>query len=319
MMKAAIINRFGDIQELHVVSDYPDPKITDDQVLIEVHATSINPIDYKARQGLLQGMFTWHFPVVLGWDVAGKIVAVGKNVTGFSVGERVFARPEIDPTGRFGSYASLMAVDANQLAKIPATITDAQAAAVPLAGETALQMLRRLQVGPGKKVLIQAGAGGVGSFAIQLAKSMGATVATTVSAVNIGLATELGADIVINYHEKRIQDVLTDYDAVLDSVGAVDDGIDILVPGGRLVTISANITPEQKERAKKEGKTVMTGWLEPDGKDLAELAEALKKGQLKVIIDSEFPLTTKGIQDAHTRIESHHARGKIIINVKEKD
>lgn len=314
-MKAAIINNFGSKEELQVVSDYPEPTLNDDQVLIAVSATSINPIDYKLREGMLPDVFDQNFPVVLGWDVAGEIMAVGKNVTDFSVEDRIFARPDMDSTGRFGSYAELMAIDANQLAKIPSNLTDLEAAAVPLAGETALQMLRELQVGPGKKVLIQAGAGGVGIFAIQLAKLMGAQVATTVSEANIELVQQLGADTIINYRENKIQDILSDYDAVLDSIGDIDGGMDILSTGGRLITISANVTREQAERALHEDKVVSAGWLQPSGKDLQQLADYIENNQLKIIIDSEYPLTTSGIQEAHARIESHHARGKVVVNI----
>ncbi len=314
-MKAAIIKNFGDKTELQVVSDYPVPAINDDQVLVAISATSVNPIDYKARQGLLSGRFQWQFPVVLGWDVAGEIIAIGKNVTDFSIGQRVFARPANDVTGRFGSYAEFMAVDTNQLAKIPDNLTDSEAAAVPLAGETALQMLRALQIGPGKKVLIQAGAGGVGIFAIQLAKLMGAQVATTVSGSNIALVQQLGADIAIDYHKHAIQDILSDYDAVLDTIGDIDGGMDILSSGGRLITISASLSPEQTQRAHNETKTIATGWLQPNGQDLQQLADYIANDQLKIIIDSQYPLTTSGIQAAHARIESHHARGKIIINL----
>lgn len=315
-MKAAIINQYGSRDELSVVSDYPMPELTADDVMVEIHATSINPIDYKAREGLLQGMYQWTFPVVLGWDVAGVITAIGDNVSGFNVGDRVFARPEIDPSGRFGSYAEYMAINANQLAKIPDSLSFEQAAAIPLAGETALQMLRLLDVKAGSKVLIQAGAGGVGTFAIQLAKQQGAFVATTVSDTNISLVKSLGADVVIDYHQEAIQDVLHDYDAVLDSVGDIDNGLAVLKDGGHLVTISAQLTPEQLATPNKK---VTSGWLQPTGADLQILADAVTNHDMQVILDNTYPLTTEGIRAAHERIESHHARGKIIIQVKESD
>lgn len=315
-MKAAIINQFGSSDELMVVDNYDEPIISDNEVLIETFATSVNPIDYKAREGALRGMFNWTFPVVLGWDIAGIITEVGANVTEFTVGDRVFARPDMDATGKFGSYATFMAVNVDKVAAMPDNMTFAEAAALPLAGETALQMLRELRVADGSKVLVQAGAGGVGIVAIQLAKLMGATVATTASHANAEFVRELGADIVIDYHERVITDVISNYDAVLDSVGDIDAGLDVLAPGGRLVPISAKPTDEQLSNAEKANKTLTAGWLQPSGKDLEELAAYYQNDQLKIVIDSKFPFTTEGVRSAHERVESHHARGKVVIEMK---
>lgn len=311
-MRAAIINQYGDSNELEVV-DIAVPVIKADEVLVENVATSINPIDYKARQGLLQARFQWQFPVVLGWDVAGKIVAVGDDVDNFHVGDAVFARPDIDPLGKNGSYAEYTAVKADKLALKPENISFETAAALPLAGLTALQMLRQLQVKAGQKVLIQAGAGGVGIYAIQLAKKIGAYVATTASQRNRDFVERLGADQVIDYHLNNIVDVLSDYDAVFDMVGDIDNGIAILKRGGHFVTVSAKLTEKQKQTA---GKTVTEGWLDTNGKDLAILADAMADGTLDVVLDSVYPLTTRGIRSAHERSETHHARGKIVVQVK---
>lgn len=314
-MKAAVINQYGGRENLTVV-DTAVPAIQADEVLVENIATSINPIDYKAREGLLQRMFQWEFPVVLGWDVAGKIVAVGDAVTDFKVGDAVFARPDIDPIGRNGSYAEYTAVKADKLALKPENVSFAEATAVPLAGLTALQMLQQLQVSAGKKVLIQAGAGGVGIYAIQLAKKMGAYVATTASQANHDFVVGLGADEVIDYHTTNIQDVLADYDAVFDMVGDVDNGLAILKPGGHFVTISATLTSEQKATPDK---TVREGWLQPNGQDLAVLGADMASGDLKIVVDSVYPLTTEGIQAAHGRSETHHARGKIVVQIKPEE
>jgi len=311
-MKAAIIRQYGDSSQLEVI-DIAVPAIKSDEVLVENMATSINPIDYKARQGLLQGMFQWQFPVVLGWDIAGKIIAVGDDVHDFHVGDAVFARPDIDPIGKNGTYAEYTAVKADKLARKPDNISFEAAAAVPLAGLTALQMLRQLQVKAGQKVLIQAGAGGVGIYAIQLAKKLGAYVATTVSHSNRDFVTNLGPDRVIDYHQETIAEVLSDYDAVFDMVGDIDNGIAILKPGGHFVTISATLTEAQKQTANK---TVSEGWLETNGQDLAILADAITDGTLEIVVDSVYPLTTDGIRAAHERSETHHARGKIVVKVK---
>ncbi|MBZ6010139.1 NADP-dependent oxidoreductase [Leuconostoc gelidum] len=311
-MKAAVIHQYGDSSQLEV-SDIAVPAIKADEVLVENMATSINPIDYKARQGLLQSMFQWQFPVVLGWDIAGRIIAVGDDVHDFHVGDAIFARPDIDPIGKNGTYAEYTAVKADKLARKPDNISFEAAAAVPLAGLTALQMLRQLQVKAGQKVLIQAGAGGVGIYAIQLAKKLGAYVATTASQSNRDFVTSLGADRVIDYHQETIAEVLSDYDAVFDMVGDIDNGIAILKPGGHFVTISATLTEAQKQTANK---TVSEGWLETKGQDLAILADAITDGTLEIVVDSVYPLTTDGIRAAHERSETHHARGKIVVKVK---
>lgn len=205
---------------------------------------------------------------------------------------------------------------ADKLALKPENVSFAEAAAVPLAGLTALQMLQQLQVSAGKKVLIQAGAGGVGIYAIQLAKKMGAYVATTASQANHDFVVGLGADEVIDYHTTNIQDVLADYDAVFDMVGDVDNGLAILKPGGHFVTISATLTPEQKATPDK---TVREGWLQPNGQDFAVLGADMASGNLKIVVDSVYPLTTEGIQAAHERSETHHARGKIVVQIKPEE
>ncbi|CAM3113068.1 NADP-dependent oxidoreductase [Leuconostoc rapi] len=311
-MKAAVINHYGDRNELEVI-DTRMPEIQADEVLVENHATSINPIDYKARQGLLKPMFQWQFPVILGWDLAGTIVSVGEQVKGFEVGDAIFARPDIDNLGANGAYAEYTAVKADKLAHKPSNISFEEAAAVPLAALTALQMLRQLKLLSNQKILIQAGAGGVGIYAIQLAKMMGAYVATTAGQVNHEFVKSLGADLVIDYHEYNIQDVLSDFDAVLDTVGDVDGGIAILKPGGHFVTISTTLTDQQKNISNK---TVMSGWLTPNGRDLETLAIDIANEDLKIVVDSIYPLTTEGIRQAHERSETHHARGKVVVTIK---
>lgn len=310
-MKAAIIESYGESSELKVVGNLTVPTIKDDEVLVRNRAISVNPIDYKARQGLLESWYAWEFPVVLGWDLAGEIVQVGNQVTTFQVGDLVFARPDNDPTGKNGAYAEYTAVKQDKLALKPKNISFEQAAAVPLAGLTALQMLRQLKLKAGERILIQAGAGGVGIFAIQLAKLMGAEVITTASQKNHDLVRQLGADIVIDYHQQSLTEVVHDIDAVLDSVGQVDEGMQVLKDEGRLVTISAQVTSEQQST----NKDVMAGWLQPNGADLTELAHYIENEQLEIIIDQILPFTTDGFRAAHQRLESHHARGKVVLKV----
>ncbi|KRM89914.1 NADP-dependent oxidoreductase [Liquorilactobacillus cacaonum] len=311
-MKAIAIEEYGDVKNLHEI-ELEVPKLAADEVLLENYATSINPIDWKARLGYLKGMFDWNFPVVLGWDVAGVITKVGDNVIDFKVGDKVFARPDIYNDGKKGAYAEYVAVKEDKLALKPNDISFEEAAAVPLAGLTALQVIEdRLKIKKGDKVLIQGGAGGVGIFAIQIAKYLGAYVATTASKKNHDFLKSLGADEVIDYHENKITDVLSGYDAVFDTINAIDDGLAILKADGRLVTIAGKPTAEQKIGSKD----VSEWWLQPNGKQLQQLTDLIVSKEVRVIIDSVYPLTTQGLRDAHEKSQSGHAKGKIVIKVK---
>ncbi|MCT4455860.1 NADP-dependent oxidoreductase [Lactiplantibacillus paraplantarum] len=310
-MQAVVINQYGGPEELQMTT-IDQPTIAADEVLVAVKATSINPIDWKARQGLLKGMFDWQMPVVLGWDVAGIIVAAGPAVTKFKLGDAVFARPNIYEDGRRGTYAEYAAVKEDKLALKPTELSFEQAAALPLAGLTAYQVIHnQLKIQAGEKVLIQAGAGGVGLNAIQIAKYLGAEVATTASPNHHDLLKKLGADQVIDYHTTAIQDVLHDYDAVFDTIDAIDDGLAILKPTGRLVTIDGQPTDAQKA----QGPTVTSWWLQPNGQELAILGELAVQGQLQIVIDQVFPFSTAGLQAAHRYSENSHSAGKLIINV----
>ena len=310
-MKAITIRKYGDVNQLHE-EELAIPQIVDDEVLVKIKNTSINPIDWKARMGLLKQMYDWQFPVVLGWDLSGVITKVGKDVKDFKVGDEVFARPDIYEDGTKGTYAEYAAVKEDKLALKPANVSFEEAAAIPLAGLTAWQVIvDRLKVQKGDKVLIQAGAGGVGIFAIQIAKHLGAYVATTASAKNTEFLKGLGADEVIDYHEHKIEDVLQDYDAVFDTIDALDEGLAILKPTGKLVTIAGHPTQQQQEAQP----SATAWWLQPNGKQLAELGDLVAKGEVKVIIDSTFPLTEDGLRAAHERSQTNHARGKIVINV----
>ncbi|MDN2452241.1 NADP-dependent oxidoreductase [Lactobacillus sp. UCMA15818] len=245
-MKAVIISAYGKADQLYL-ADIDVPKVAEDEVLVAVEATSINPIDWKARQGMLQPVYNWSFPVVLGWDLAGTIVQVGPAVKKFKVGDDVFARPDNYKDGKKGTYAEYAVVKEDKLALKPANLSFEEAAGIPLAGLTAYQVIKdQLKIRAGEKVLIQGGAGGVGSFAVQLAKYFGAYVATTASPQNEVFLKEIGADEVIDYHTTKITDVLHDYDAVFDTVNEIDAGISILKPNGRLVTIAGNPSEKQK-------------------------------------------------------------------------
>ncbi|MDM8101493.1 MULTISPECIES: NADP-dependent oxidoreductase [Oceanobacillus] len=312
-MKAIIIEQYGDANQLKEKDDIPVPEIKDNQVLVEMHATSINPIDWKLREGYLQEGVPFEFPIILGWDAAGVIKQVGKNVTSFQVGDEIFARPALTPNG---TYAAYTAVDEKLLAMKPKNISFEEAAAVPLAGLTAWQCLVNFsEIKKGDRVLIHAGSGGVGSMAIQIAKSFGAYVASTASGKNETFLKELGVDQFINYKEEDFEDVLQDYDIVVDTLGGeiLNKSFHVLKEGGRLVSIAGQ--PDEK-LAKQKGVKAGFLWLEPDGGELSELGKLMEDGKLKSYIGHTFPLTENGLKEAHRLSETHHAKGKIVIQIK---
>lgn len=308
-MKAVVIEEYGGLDTL-TEKAVEKPPLLDNQILVEVKASSVNPIDWKLREGNLTDQYSFEFPIILGSDVAGVVKEVGKHVIDYTVGERVFARPD---TTRYGTYAEFTAVDELLVAKIPDNLSYTKAASVPLAGLTAYQCLfDALEIMEGQKILIHGGAGGVGSYAIQLAKLKGAYVATTASKKNHGFLKELGADLCIDYHTENIEDILADYDAVLDTVGASVQtaSMKILRRGGRLVSI---VDAPNEELANRYGIKEQFLWLNPNGEQLKELARLLGEERLKPVVGETFPLNEKGVKNAHVLSESSHARGKIIL------
>lgn len=308
--RAVVINEYGGKEKL-AEAKVSLPELGVDQVLVKVAATSINPIDWKLREGYLKQMFPWSFPIILGWDVAGEIVEVGQKVKDYHVGDRIFARPE---TTRFGTYADYTIVDSNLLAPVPESIAFTEAAAVPLAGLTALQALfDHGSLKAGEKVLIHAGAGGVGTYAIQLAKNAGAYVITTASPRNHELVKKLGADEVIDYHTTDFEEVLTDIDLVFDTMGGEiqKKSFSVLKEHGRLISV-LSIEDETLAATKQiEAKAI---WLRTNGEQLSELAKLMADGKLVSVIGETFPLTRQGVYDAHALSETHHAVGKIVLD-----
>lgn len=307
--RAIVINQYGGKDKLEEAM-VALPELGAHQVLVKVEATSINPIDWKLREGYLAQMFPWTFPIILGWDVAGTIAEIGSEVTEWQVGEKVFARPD---TTKFGTYADDAIVDDHLLARIPDNTSFAEAAAVPLAGLTAYQALvdhGKLQAG--QKVLVHAGAGGVGTYAIQLAKAKGAYVYTTASEKNHDLLKTLGADEVIDYRTTDFREVAKDVDVVLDTMaGEVQlHSLEVMKPGGRLISI---LNIEDEAKAKELGIEAKAIWLNPDGEQLQEIADMMAKGEVRSVIGAEFPLTAQGVYEAHALSETHHAVGKIVI------
>ncbi|MCM3782083.1 NADP-dependent oxidoreductase [Neobacillus mesonae] len=309
-MKAVVINQYGSKEEL-VEQEVNKPNAEANQVVVKLEATSINPIDWKLREGYLKEMFDWEFPIILGWDAAGVITDVGSNVTKWKVGDRVFSRPE---TTRLGTYAEYTAVDEHLLAKLPDSISYEEAAAVPLAGLTAWQALfTHGHLKEGETVLIHAGAGGVGIFAIQLAKYAGAHVITTASKKNHELLYSLGADQVIDYKRENFEEILKDIDLVFDTMGGevAENSYKVLKHNtGRLITI---VGEPNHDTAKSHNVSAKGIWLQPDGDQLQRMADLMEEKKIKSIVGATFPFSRQGIYDAHALSETHHAVGKIVI------
>jgi NADPH:quinone reductase-like Zn-dependent oxidoreductase len=241
-MKAFILDRYGKKQALRL-GDLPEPVPGPDDVVVEVEAAGLNVLDSKIRDGEFKPILPYKPPLVLGHDLAGTVATVGVNARRFKPGDAVYARPR---DGQIGTFAERIAVKESDLALKPANLSMAEAASIPLVGLTAWQVLvERAQIRPGQKVLIHAGSGGVGTFAIQLAKHLGATVATTASAANTALVKELGADIVIDYRSQKFEDELSGYDVVLNSLDAttLERSLKVLKPGGKLISISGPPDP----------------------------------------------------------------------------
>ena len=308
-MKAIRIHTYGNADVL-MYEEAPLPSLATHDVLIRVVATSVNPVDWKIREGYLKDMIPYAFPLTLGWDVSGVVDAVGEEVTRFKVGDAVFSRPDIK---RNGTYAEYVAVLEDEVAHKPKTISHCAAASLPLAGITAWEaLITTAQISANQKVLIHAGSGGVGSLAIQLAKSRGAYVIATTSKKNSALVKSLGADEVIDYHAQAFENVVEDVDVVFDTIGGQvqDSSWSVLKPGGILVSITS---PPSDERAKAIGVRGAFVFIEPDANILAQLAELVDTGSLRPIVGAEFAL--KDIAKAHTYSQTGRAVGKIVLYV----
>lgn len=235
-MRAMVIDKYGKVPMR--MTEMPTPEINEYEVLAEIHAASINPIDFKIRDGKVKLLLKYKMPLILGNDFSGVIVKVGTKVTQFKVGDEIYARPRKDKIGTFAEY---IAIHEDDIALKPKNLTFEEAASIPLVGLTSYQALHDImQLQKGQKILIHAGSGGVGTFAIQLAKIMGATVATTASEAGENLVKSLGADEIINYKKEKFEDILKNYDAVFDTLGGttLEKSFDIIKSEGNIVSVS---------------------------------------------------------------------------------
>lgn len=333
VMRSVQMNAYGDAGVL-TMADVTVPTPGPKDLRIAVHATSINPVDTKVRAGYQRSVIRLSMPWALGMDVSGVVLEVGSAVTGFKVGDEVFASPS---HRRMGCYAEQVVVRAEECAIKPASITHNEAAGIPLVGLTAWNSLvDACDVKPGDRVLIQAGSGGVGTFAVQLAKHLGAEVYATCSGRNIELVRDLGADHVINYQEEEFDAVATELDAVLDCFGGehLDRAAGALRRGGIVAAISPNLPKftrkygpwlgllalgctliRQIAGAKiRHGVSVRVVTRKPNGATLAKIAALIDEGVIRPVVDRVLPLDEAS--NAHAYVETGRARGKVILQVR---
>jgi NADPH:quinone reductase-like Zn-dependent oxidoreductase len=308
-MKAVRIHQFGGPEVLRY-EEAPLPQISSDEVLIKVYASSVNPVDWKIREGRSQERFPTNFPLTLGWDVSGVVEEVGPAVKDFKKGDEVYGRPF--PT-KNGAYAEYIAVRENEISIKPAGITHDQAAAVPLACLTAWQgLLDHGLLQKGQKVLIHAASGGVGAFAVQLAKWKGAYTIGTASENNIGFVKQLGADQAIDYKNEKFEDMLKDIDLVFDTVGGETQkkSLQVIKNGGRLIT---TVKPENLKEAKAKNIHLEGFMAQSNQEQLKQIAALIDEGKLKIFIAKVFPLEKAA--EAQELSEKGHTRGKIVLEV----
>ena len=316
-------------------AEFPEPVVGPRDVLIEVQAAGLNQLDQKMQSGEFKQIVPLELPAALGHDVAGTVVQVGSGVRSFAPGDRVYGRVR---DGRIGTFAQRIAADESDLAPIPDSLSMVEAASLPLVALTAWQVLVvKAKVQPGQKVLIHAGAGGVGSIAIQLAKHLGATVATTVSAGNADFARSLGADVVIDYRSADFEQQLTSYDVVLDSVGGENlmKSLRILRPGGRAIGIAgppdpafarqlglnpvlragiAAISRSVRSIARKLGVDYSFLWMSASGEQLREISALVESGALRPIVGRVIPF--EDIPEALAGLGKNGVRGKIVASIR---
>ncbi len=333
-MKAVIAEQYGGVEVLEVNDDLPVPRVGPNGVLVKVHAASVNPVDWKLRQGLLHAVMPVVFPVIWGCDLSGVVTEVGPAVTLFKPGDEVYGMKDgyVAKTYR-GTYAEYVVVPEKSLAAKPKNLSHEQAAAVPLAALTAWQaMVNRGRLKPRQRVLIHAGAGGVGVMAIQIAKAFGAYVAATAGTANQDFLRELGADLAINYTRDSTSDVRPKFDLVLDGVGESvwAESFRALKVGGRLVTLTAPI-PEQSTaklrffataitsmvfgvaRGLLSGKRLSMMRAKPRGGELEKISALIEAGKIRPVVEKVFAL--EQIAEAHRLSEAGHVRGKLVVKI----
>lgn len=310
-MKATQINKYGGTEVIEIVNDAPKPTAKKGQVQIEVRAAGINPFDNMVRSGHLSKMMPLKFPATLGMDVAGVVVGIGEDVTSLKLGDEVYGQVKF--FGGMGAFAEFAVGDAEKLTLKPKNTTFTEAAGIPLTAVSAYQVLvAKMNLGKAQKILIHGGAGGIGSIAIQLAKHLGANIATTAAANETEYVKGLGADIVIDYKNMQFEDELQGYDAVFDTVGGDTymRSFKVLKKGGIIVSM---LEQPNEELAKECEVTALYQATHMNSKDLEKITQLVEAGKIKVHIDKVFPLDEAA--DAMDYLQGGHPKGKVVIEV----
>ena len=333
-MKAYVVKEYGKKETLHL-TEVSEPNVQTHEVLVQIHAAGVNLLDCLVKNGEFKSSLPYKPPFIIGHDVAGTIVKVGSGVKLLKLGDEVYSRPRDLHIGTFAEY---IAVHEDDVALKPKNLSMEEAASIPLVGLTAWQALIEMaNVKNGQKVFIQAGSGGVGSFAIQLAKHLGATVATTTSGDNIEWVKRLGADIVIDYKKEDFATILKGYDVVLHSnrdPKILDNSLRVLKPGGKLISLTGPATPEFAEElglpwyvqvvmyflslkvmrlAKKLQVLFSFLFMKANGSQLQEITSLIEAGVIHPVIDKVFPFASANEALAH--VERGRTKGKVVIKV----
>ncbi|MBK9335783.1 MAG: NADP-dependent oxidoreductase [Lewinellaceae bacterium] len=333
-MHAFIVKHYSKREKLQL-SETAEPIVKENEVLVQVYAAGVNLLDSKIRNGEFKLILPYKPPFILGHDVAGVVTKTGSSVSKFKVGDEVYARPA---DHRIGTFAEYISINENDAAFKPKNLSMHEAASIPLVGLTAWQaLIEKANLKKGQKVFIQAGSGGVGTFAIQLAKHLGATVATTTSATNIDLVKSLGADIVIDYKQDDFEPMLKDYDVVLNSQDekTLEKSLRILKPGGKLISISGppdvNFANEMgtpwfvklilkvlssgvRKKAKRLGVDYSFLFMKADGEQLSQITKLIESGIIKPVMDKVFPF--EQTNEALAYVEAGRAKGKVVVAMK---
>ena len=333
-MKAFVVDRYGSADRVRA-SEVPDPEMREDDVLIEIHAAGVNPLDSKIRDGEFKLLLPYRLPLILGNELAGVVIRVGSRVRRFKPGDEVFARPD---KNRIGTFAEFIAVSEDDLAIRPKSLTMEEAASIPLVGLTAWQaLIEKANLKKGQKVLIHAGSGGVGTFAIQLAKHVRATVATTTSAANIDLVRRLGSDIVIDYRKDSFEEILRDCDVVLNSQDeeTLKKSFRVLKPGGELISISGPPDPEFarylgssrilelvmrllsfriRRHARRHQVNYSFLFMRASGDQLGQIGSLVETRAIRPVLDRVFPF--ESTREAMAYVEQGRAKGKVVVKIR---
>lgn len=330
-MKAIQFIGYGDISKNILTSEIEKPIIEKDEVLIEIYAAGVNPLDIKVIEGKLKSVSTFQLPATLGYDVSGIIVEKGENVTNFNIGDEVFSK-----VNKQGTFTEFVAVNQNIISLKPKNTTFEEAASLPLVGLTAIQALKRGKLKTGDKVLIHAGSGGVGSFAIQYAKSIGAYVYTTTSTENVEWVKSLGADRVIDYKTENYKTIVNDVDMVLDTLGNqyTEEAFTVIKEGGKVITLVGPVDQETANRMQlnivaklylswkrrkitKQMKLTSASYslilMRAHARQLNEITKLVESGKIKTKIDKVFPLSDT--LNALLYVKKGRTKGKVVIKI----